>query len=70
MYSILKFSKVRGVKMFMPPEVGYRYFLQSPNKSECIILSMLAIRAFTEVLEKSLVKKPSVNVITLLANAM
>ena len=28
--SILEFPNIRGVKMFMPPMVGYGYFLESP----------------------------------------
>ena len=29
--SILEFPRARGVKMLMPPAVGYGYFLDSPN---------------------------------------
>jgi len=30
-YSILEFPKARGVEMFMPPMVGYGYYLGSLN---------------------------------------
>ena len=30
--SILEFPRARGVKMLMPPVVGYGYFLESPNE--------------------------------------